>query len=79
MKQEWMDKPKIDAAMAKLIASWQLHNGMLYRAVTGDGDIVDGRLVYWTAGKFELQTESGFRSFNRSWTKIIQIKDHDNN
>ena len=79
MKNVWMDTPKINAEMAKLMASFQLHNGTNYRAVTGDGDIVDGTLVYWSEGKFELQTGSGYRSFNRSWTKIIQIKDNDNN
>lgn len=46
--------------------------GEYYRAVTCDGDIYDGILTFSNRYKAELQIGNDFRSFNRSYTKLVK-------
>lgn len=75
MKDPIIDYGKIEQAYQKIYA--RLQNGLRYRAVTCDGDIVDGRLTYSNPEKAEIQTDSGFRTFNRSNTKLLLIEQTD--
>ena len=70
MRQPVIDYAKVDRAYRKMFAP---RKGTIYRAVTIDGDIVDGRLTYCDDRKAEIQTSEGFRSFNLSCTKLILI------
>jgi len=74
MTQPMIDYAKIEQAYHKMFAP---RKGAIYRAVTIDGDIVDGRLTYCDDHKAEIQTAVGFRSFNRCNTKLILIEPTD--
>jgi len=76
MKQPMIDYSKIEQAYQKIFAP--LYKGAIYRAVTIDNDVVDGKLTYSSIEKVELQVGNCFRSFNRSTTKLTLIESTDN-
>lgn len=74
MRHDAIDFAKIEQAYHKMFAP---RKGATYRAVTIDGDVVDGRLTYCDDCKAEIKTAEGFRSFNRCNTKLILIEPTD--
>ncbi len=70
-----IDLDKVNTAYERLMKRFLLRRDMRCRAVTGDGDIYEGRLVYCSHGKFEIQKGSEHRSFNSSFSTLIQLSD----
>lgn len=70
-REDWKD---VRRRFRLIMNHAKLLHGRIYRAVTFDNDIVDGKLTYSSCDKFELQTGSQFRSFNRSVTRLHLIE-----
>jgi hypothetical protein len=74
-KEDWRD---VNRRFRAIMRDAKLSNGFRYRAITCDNDIFEGRLTYSSPDTAELHTETGFRSFSRSNTKLILIESTDN-